>query len=259
MSVDLSKVQEQAPHLVDLVKATKVNLEKSGINPDIDMAAVLAIFDDSGSAQGLYQSGEIQKVADLAFAAGLVFDDDGEVPTAFFSNTVKDLGSVNLGNCRGFIAKQSPRWNGTEYAKALRWIIEQAGFGNVDLSTASRPGGFFRKGSGGGLSVKGTAEYPTFAIFVTDGQPQDPQETIALLTAMSQLPIFVQFVGVGPSSFPFLESLDDLSGRYIDNAGFFDAKNAKDQQGMLAGLLNEFPQYYPKARAKGLIGTKVSA
>jgi hypothetical protein len=253
MGISLTKVQEEAPHLVSLVKATTVSLRKIGIDPEANKAAVLAIFDDSGSAQGLYNSGEIQRVADMAFAAGLVFDDDGEVPAAFFSNTVKDLGSVNLGNCKDFIANQRPRWNGTEYAKALRWIIEQAGFANVDLSTNGSSGGFFHKSKAGTQSVKATAPYPTFAIFVTDGQPQDPAETKALLTAMSQLPIFVQFVGVGGASFAFLESLDELEGRFIDNAGFFDSKDASGQQEMLAGLLNEFPEYYQKARAQGLI------
>lgn len=249
MSVTLTKVQEQAPHLVSLVKATTVSLKKSGIDPSVDQAAVLAVFDDSGSARHLYDSGQIQHVADLAFVAGLVFDDDGEVPTAYFSNTIKDLGNVNLGNCNGFIAGQPRRYNGTQYAAALQWIIGQAGFSKVDLSTGG--GGLFRKSTP--QSVKATAPYPTFAIVVTDGQPQDQDETKALLTAMSQLPIFVQFVGVGPADFPFLESLDELEGRFIDNAGFFDSKEASNQQEMLSGLLNEFPEYYKKARTQGLI------
>ncbi len=253
MGVTLEKVQAEAPHLTPLVKATAANLRKAGIDPEANKAAVLAIFDDSGSAQSLYDSGEIQRVADMAFAAGLVFDDDGEVPAALFSNNVKDLGSVSLANCNGFIAAQDKRYNGTEYAKALEWIIGQAGFSSVDLGGGGGGGFLGRKSNGGSLSVKATAAYPTFAIFVTDGQPQDPEPTKKLLTAMSQLPIFVQFVGVGPASFAFLESLDELQGRYIDNAGFFDAKQASNQQQMLEGLLNEFPQYYQEARSKGLI------
>ena len=55
------------------------------------------------------------------------------------------------------------------------------------------------------------------------------------------------------ANFSFLKSLDELDGRFIDNAGFFDSKNAKDQDAMLAGLLNEFPSYYQEARSKGLI------
>jgi len=70
---------------------------------------------------------------------------------------------------------------------------------------------------------------------------------------MSQLPIFVQFVGVGPHRFEYLRNLDDLGGRLIDNAGFFDSKDARDTKGMLEGLLNEFPTYLKAARASGLV------
>lgn len=255
MAVSLRKVQEEAPHLVSLVKeVNRVSLQK-GLNPAHDKAAVLATFDCSGSASPLYQSGEIQNVADLAFAAGLVFDDDGSVPVSFFDNRAYDLGDITLSNCQGFIAKQSPRWGGTSYVSALNWIIDQAGYGRVDLGSAGGGGGgFFRRSSGSALSVKATAEYPVFAMFVTDGEPQDGNAAAELLVRMSQLPIFVQFVGVGPHRFSYLRQLDDLGGRLIDNAGFFDAKDAGgSQQGMLDGLLNEFPAYLREARAKGLV------
>ena len=69
MAVDLRKVQEEAPHMVSLVKNTmRVSLAK-GLDPRTVKAAVLATFDDSLSAQGLYFSGEMQKVADLASQA----------------------------------------------------------------------------------------------------------------------------------------------------------------------------------------------
>lgn len=256
MGVLLTKVEAEAPHLVDLVKATTVNLRKSGIDPDVDKAAVVATIDSSGSARGLYQSGEIQRVSDMAFAAGLVFDDDGDVPVSFFDNQVQDLGVINLSNCNGFIARQHPNYGSTDYVRALQWIIGQAGYSNVNLSSVggSSFGGFFRKAQQS-LSVKASAEYPMFAIFITDGEPNRGTEPAIrqLLTEMSQLPIFVQFVGVGSADFPFLESLDELEGRFIDNAGFFDSKKAANQQDMLAGLLNEFPQYYQEARTKGLI------
>lgn len=249
MSVSLSKVEQQAPHLVSLVKATTVNLRKSGIDPEANKAAVVATIDSSGSARELYASGEIQRVTDMLFAAGLVFDDDGEVPVSLFDSTVHDLGSINLGNCKDFISRQNPNWGSTNYVRALQWIIEQAGFSSVDLST----GGLFGRGK---QSVKATAAYPTFAAFVTDGEPNPgtENEIVKLLTAMSQLPIFVQFVGVGPWNFSFLHSLDELKDRFIDNAGFFDAKQASNQAEMLAGLLNEFPQYYQESRSKGLLG-----
>ncbi len=254
MAVDLRKVQAEAPHMVSLVKSTmRVSLDK-GLDPRTVKAAVLATFDDSGSARGLYLSGEMQKVADLAFAAGLVFDDDGSVPVSFFNNSVADLGNITLGNCSGFIARQNPAWGGTSYVAALNWIIDAAGYSNVNLGSNSGGGFFQRRNTGLSLSVKAVADYPVFAMVFTDGDPQDGEAASSLLVRMSQLPIFVQFVGVGPAQFTYLEKLDKLDGRLVDNAGFFAARDAGGAtEGMLKGLLNEFPGYIPAARKAGLI------
>lgn len=248
MAVSLSKVRDEAPHLVSLVKQTMTTAAQLGLDPRTDKAAVIATIDDSGSAQPLYRSGEVQTVADQAFAAGLVFDDDGTMPVSFFNNHVQDLGEITLSNCKGFIGKQRPQWGGTSYVAALKWIIQTAGFGNVNLGGG---GGFFSRGSK--LEVKAKSAYPTFAMFITDGEPQDGAQASELLTKMSQLPIFVQFVGIGPARFDYLRGLNDLDGRLIDNAGFFDAKEANDDQSMLKGLLNEFPSYLKDARRAGLI------
>ena len=254
MGVSMVEIEKKAPHLVNLVKEVNVSLKKSNFDPEANKAAVVATIDESGSTRDLFSSGEIQRVADLAFAAGLVFDDDGEVPVSYFDNSVHDLGSINLSNCKGFIANNRPHFGSTDYVGALEWIIDQAGYSDVKL-TSSKMSGLFRKSGTDPLSVKATAPYPTFAIFITDGEPNRGTEDAiyALLTQMSQLPIFVQFLGVGSWGFQFLRSLDDLSGRLIDNAGFFDAKDASNTEEMLAGLLNEFPEYYQKARAEGLI------
>ena len=205
----------------------------------------------------LYTDGTMQSVADIAFAAGLTFDDDGSVPVSLFDGSVNPLGELDLSNCKGFLDQHSRyRFGGTSYEAALRWIVDEAGFSNVNLDGGASGGGLFsrNKSSGGGLSVKASAAYPTYAIFVTDGEPQDPRQAEQYLRLMSQLPIFVQFVGVGTHNFEFLKGLDDMDGRFIDNANFFDAKDAGNDQGrMLELMLSEFPDYYVEARSKGLI------
>lgn len=258
MAVSLTKVRDEAPQLVSLVKAVnRVSLDK-GLNPAVDKAAVVVSLDDSGSAQDLYRSGEVQSVTDLVFAAGLVFDDDGSMPASFFSSSIKDLGEITLGNCNGFVAKQHPRWGGTSYVAAIQWVIQAAGFGHVNLGSSGggRGGLFGGWGSkpASALSVKATAPYPTYAAIVTDGEPQDGEAAADLLVRASQLPIFFQFLGVGPYNFSYLRKLDDLGGRLIDNAGFYDTKEARgDQTAMLSGMLNEYPAYLRAARAKGLV------
>jgi hypothetical protein len=253
-------VQEQAPHLVSLVKQTGVILDKKGINPESYKAAVVSTFDFSGSTEmepnHLYTDGTMQRVSDLGFAAGLTFDDDGEMPFSLFHNFILECEDVNLGNCDGYVNRvtRGKQMGGTSYVAALQWIIEQAGFGHVNLGGGGG-GGFLRKHSGPALSVKATAPYPTYALFVTDGEPQDGDKAAELLKLMSQLPIFVQFMGVGHHHFQYLRQLDDLDGRLIDNAGFFDTKDVgNDQNNMLESMLSEFPSYYAQARKVGLVG-----
>ncbi|MFZ1301893.1 MAG: VWA domain-containing protein [Candidatus Microsaccharimonas sp.] len=267
LSKKVEEVNAQAPHLSGMfTESAKIVLRK-GLNPDHFNAAVVASLDDSYSAQGLYASGEMQSATDMAFTAGFLFDDDGSVPVSFFSNDTKDLGEVTIGTVKGFVARQKPRWNGTSYVAALRWVIEQAGYSHIDLRnplTAAAPassGGFLGFGkrpvaspTEGPLTVKATTAVPTFAIIFTDGDPQDKEETEKLLRQMSQLPIFVQWIGVGDFKFTFLTKLNDLEGGLIDNSGFYDIKKAGgNQTKVLEGLLNEFPDYVNKAKQLGLI------
>jgi len=249
----LHKVESKAPHMVPLVQKTMFEARMLKLTPGRDKAAVLAIIDCSGSANKLFRDGTIQNTADMALAAGLTFDDDGAVPIAYFGSRVFELGEITLDNCAGFVERNPTKGGGTRYVPALKWVIKTAGYEKVNLTQSG--GGLFSRNRGSSkLEIKARAEYPVFVIFITDGEADDRKEAEKLITLMSQLPIFIQFVGVGPHTFRFLRQLDDLKGRMIDNAGFFDAKDAGgDESAMLRGLLNEFPEYIEKARKIGLI------
>lgn len=269
--LDLNKVRSEVPRLAKTVEQVGITLQKKGLDPTTNKAAVIMTLDHSGSTEmggnRLYSDGTMRDVADIAFSAGLHFDDDGEIPVSFFDQGIKDLGNMNLGNAEDFI---SSRWNydfgGTSYLAALKWIVRTAGFDGVDLSsvttvTTEKHGHFGRSHQQqvrGPLSVKATAEYPTFALVATDGEPQDSHaDIIEYMTLMSQLPIFVQFVGVGHHDFEFLRQLDEMDGRFVDNANFFDAKDANhDPEQMLGLMFEEFPDYYIKARNLGLVTSK---
>lgn len=259
MGISLDKVSAEAPHLISLVKeAISISLQK-GLDLSKVKAAALATIDCSGSTDKLFSSGEMQRVADLAFAAALPFDDDGSMPISYFGSRVHDLGEINLGNCKGFVSRHTSPGGSTRSSDALRWIIDTAGYGHVNLGSSvvgKRFLGFGHKPADK-LLVKAKAPYATFAICITDGEPDnnDVEATTDLLFRMSQLPIFVQFIGVGPHKFNYLHKLDGMTGRLIDNAGFFDAKEANGSvTAMLNGLLNEFPNYLKEAKQVGLIG-----
>jgi hypothetical protein len=286
MPVSVEKMQEiehKAPHLVSMVKQIGESLENMGIDPMTFLAAVVAAVDHSGSTNqfGLYSDFDhnhkstMDRVLDLAFAAGLNFDDDGEVPVWLFDTAVYELDDMNLGNCQNYLrVHRNYSFGGTSYLAPLRAIVEKAGFGHVNLGSlngyaapvsAPKRGLFGRhkapsthvgQAQSSGLSVKATAAYPTYGIIITDGDPQSDrkQDIRDYMTLISQLPIFIQFIGVGPDNFAFLSELDEMEGRFVDNANFFDSKDAGgDQVKMLELMMGEFPSYYRKASKLGLI------
>lgn len=260
MGVNMTKLQDEAPQLVSTVNMVKEISTAKGLNPDTNTAAVLATFDLSGSnemgSNRNYSSGLMQEVGDLCLASGFAFDDDGEVPFSYFHNHAIDLGNVTPATSQGFVAntwRQHPM-GGTSYLAALDWIVQSVGLGDVDLG---------RRGES--LEVKMQTPYPAFAIFATDGEPQDSEAAIEeRLRRISQLPIFVQFVGVGNHRFSFLKKLNNLRGTLLDSVGFFDSKDVLNSRRartpedrkrlMLSALLSEFPKYYGNARRVGLIG-----
>jgi hypothetical protein len=66
--------------------------------------------------------------------------------------------------------------------------------------------------------------------------------------------VFWQFVGVGKASYGVLEKLDTLTGRTVDNAGFFavdDLDSLQDDQ-LYSRLLSEFPAWLRSATAAGI-------
>jgi hypothetical protein len=67
--------------------------------------------------------------------------------------------------------------------------------------------------------------------------------------------IFWQFVGIGKEKFNFLQKLDDLTERFIDNADFFklnDFNSISDEE-LYDRILTEFPTWLKEAREKGII------
>lgn len=248
MPINLDKVQQHAPGLVNLAKDATVSLAKHSL--ENHKANVIMILDVSGSTSRLYADGVIQSVANQAFMMSLAFDDDGEVPLCLFESGSHDAGVMTIENYQGYIDAEvrKVRMGGTSYADAISWGIDQAGF---------RP-----KKRRFGKSKSGNTSVPTYALFVTDGEPTDSRAAIQQqLSEASNYPIFWQFVGVGGVRFPFLESLDTMQGRRVDNAGFFavsDPRTLTNEQ-MYNNLLSEYPSWLNTASAAGVLTSVATA
>lgn len=95
-------------------------------------------------------------------------------------------------------------------------------------------------------------EAPVFVIFITDGDNNDHSETTQLIKDYSSKGMFIQFVGIGSAGFQYLQKLDDMQGRVLDNVDFFAVNNIDKMESdeLYSKLLTEFPEWVVSAKAK---------
>ncbi|WP_330253582.1 VWA domain-containing protein [Nocardia sp. NBC_00565] len=96
---------------------------------------------------------------------------------------------------------------------------------------------------------------PTLVLFFTDGGFAKKREITALMRDASRLPAFWQFVGLGKANYGLLRTLDEMSDRVVDNAGFFaiDDIDQVDDAQLYARLLGEFPDWLHAAGRAGIL------
>jgi len=255
-SINLEKrVEQAAPQLVSLVKSAGVSLVKAGMGQH--RAKVCLVLDISGSMSGLYSSGAVQKFAERILALGCRFDDDGEIDVFLFGKNVHQGEPMGLSNWSDYIKKmikRHPLEGDTRYGVAIEAVRRH----------------YFPDSKGGERKTPLKAAVPVYVMFVTDGSTSDKPLTERQIRWSSHEPIFWQFMGIGKgrkskskalanfadSDFPFLEKLDELDGRLIDNADFFSvASPAEHADSALFDLLmTEYPQWVKMASQRGLIG-----
>lgn len=228
MTISLAKIEQQAPGLVSLAKTAAVSLKKSGLGGQ--RAAVQLVLDHSGSMRSFYANGSVQRLAEQALGLSVNVDDDGSVPLIFFGSQAEQHDDIRLDNYSGLVdrAHQVIRWGSTNYVAAMNAAISEY------------------QGSG--------ATDPALVIFQTDGEPDDRAGVERVLRDASKLPIFWAFVGFG-GRVSFLEKLDDLTGRVVDNASFFHARDPlrTSDADLYDGITREFAGWLTAARAAGIL------
>jgi stress response protein SCP2 len=244
--VDLEKkLALQAPQLLSLVKTAGVSLEKKGLGEHT--ARVALVLDISGSMASLYRSGAVQRLAERVLALGLRFDDDGEVDVFLFGKKVHHPEpGLRLEGHQQYIAdviKRNKLEFDTRYGAAMSAVREH----------------YF--GTSGARTGPVSERVPVYVMFITDGAPSDKSVATQQLTSASFEPLFWQFMGIGPArQFSFLQRLDDLGGRYTDNADFFAigqdelmGRRPISDEALFEQLMNEYPDWLRRARAQRLL------
>ncbi|MFH8618118.1 VWA domain-containing protein [Streptomyces sp. NPDC017979] len=238
--IDLRKVQEKAPGLVSLYKKAGRSLRKHSMEGQ--RVAVYLVLDYSGSMKDYYRDGSVQAFADRVLSLSANLDDDGRVPTVFFSTDVDAVTEISLDNHHGRVAEIVAglgHMGKTSYHLAMDAVIDHY----VD-------------------QTDGGAKDPALVVFQTDGGPINKLAAERYLCKSSKLPLFWQFVGFGntrSTQFDFLRKLDELpvpTKRAVDNAGFFHAgaepSKVADAE-LYDRMLAEFPRWLSAARAQGIV------
>jgi uncharacterized protein YegL len=221
--ISLEKVQSQAPELVKLYKdAGAVILEKGLRN---ESAAVAAVVDHSASMSPLYENGFVQSAVEKVLAASFHFD-DGKIPVVLFDSKAHEPFIVSIENFRG--AVRQGYMGTTNYAAAMQKILEVH---KQEISQGK----------------------PVFVVFFTDGEPNSRADAEKVIRESSDKSVFWMFVGVGGNRFPFLEKLDDLKNRVVDNADFFVFNRGMTDKELYNKMMNEFPYWLAETRRRGIV------
>jgi stress response protein SCP2 len=257
----------QPPQMVNLVKKAGISLEKKGLSEH--RARVALCLDISLSMSRLYKSGKVQALCERVLGMAVQFDDDGACDVFTFGTGGYDEGPLDLHNYQGWIPEMLKRRRlegGTNYKLAMQAVRRH----------------YFPDAAGGKRTSPLQEQLPVYVIFVTDGQTTDQGGTKQQVEWSSYEPLFWQFMAIGQSSrnvtagvappkkknmfaarmaaltagnFQFLEELDDMPGRFVDNADFFsvaDPAELSDEQ-LYDLMMNEYPGWLKLARSQGLL------
>ncbi|UWX97834.1 VWA domain-containing protein [Arthrobacter zhaoxinii] len=254
MPLSLDKVAEKAPSLLSLAKNASAAVDMSGLNGQT--AKVALVLDFSASMHSQYRSGAMQRLAEKVLALATQFDDDGAIDFFVFDSGAAHLGEISLDDFSDGVSRLigKRRMGTTNYAAAFLAVRDHFGF-PAALKTSTRKGLF-----GGPKKVEpaaGTvpADQPVYALFLTDGAPDSKPAAVKALTEVSTTPIFWKFLSIGREEMAFLQKLDDLDERFIDNADY-KAVGDTDQlsdTALFEAMLDEYPAWIAEARTKGLI------
>lgn len=202
-------------------------------NITASIARVVFVLDHSGSMRNMYKDGTVQNVLERIFPVAMCFDDNAELEFYWFDNLYKEFEPVTVENLEGYVQKVilsgKDHFGGTCYAPVMEHILNR--YGKMDR-----------------------ANIPTFVIFITDGANSDKTAAKAVLTEASHYNIFWKFIGIGNDKFEFLERLDNLKGRFIDNANFVSVNNLSqiDDRTLYSLILEEYNDWLTLCRTNGI-------
>ena len=255
MALSLEKINEQAPGLLSLAKTASQAVDLSGLNGQ--KAKVAVALDYSGSMGRVYRSGAMQRLVEKALALATQFDDDGAIDFFVFDSTAAYLGEISIDDFAGSVDRltKGRPMGSTNYADAFLTIRDHFGFAPPAPPKTRFLG--FRNALPAKTPPPQTtpADLPVCGLFLTDGAPDSGRAAVQALTQVSTAPIFWKFLSLGSQSMAFLEKLDTLTERFVDNANYepIGDVDAISDAALFGKMLTEFRDWLNEVRTMGLI------
>lgn len=234
--------------VINLDKATKdakIVLEKKEIFGE--KANIKLVVDHSGSTGSFFRHGVVQATIERILAVGMNMDSNKSIEVYAFNGNVTYIGEANESNIEDFVNKVFLKKvrveGGTRYSPAMQAVVQ-------DIEKEPKAPGLLSKLFGKKEEPVIDKDLPTLVFFVTDGENSDQNITTSYMQEVSSKPIFWQFIGIGYDKMPFLDKLDTMKGRVVDNANFIRAKDIQNMTNseLYEEILNEYPLWLKEAR-----------
>ncbi|WP_029895572.1 vWA domain-containing protein [Nocardia brasiliensis] len=202
-------------------------------------ARVVLVLDKTGSMQKQYRNQVVHRVVQRMVPIATQLDDNGRLEAYLYALSFAKLPDITV--------EHSDEWAQTYLHLAGNHAgidYDRIGGRNDELPIMRDILSSVRPGDG-----------PALILFFTDGGFANKREISALMREAARLPVFWQFIGLGKANYGLLRTLDELSDRLVDNAGFFaldDIDRVGDGE-LYTRLLGEFPDWLRAARAAGVL------
>lgn len=198
-------------------------------------ARVLLVIDKTGSMHRQYATKAIHRVVERMVPVAVQLDDDGALECYLYARSFAKLPDLHVADLERW-PDEYLHLNGTHGGIPYGPI----GGANDEIPIITEIISKLRAGDA----------MPTLVLFFTDGGFSRRREIEALIRNAARLPAFWQFVGIGHADYGLLEKLDELTGRIVDNAGFFalDDIDSVTDAVLYERLLSEFPTWVQHAK-----------
>lgn len=202
---------------------------------------VILVIDKTGSMSRRYSGGEVAEIVRRMVPVATQLDSDGQLEAYLYGVKFAKLPDVTVDGADDWITEYihlHGRHGGIDYDRQIGGVNDEIPIMSEVIA-----------------SLGHDTSAPTLVLFFTDGGFNKRAAIQKLMRQASSKPAFWQFIGIGRSGFGVLEKLDTLSGRAVDNAGFFSVDNVDtlSDSRLYELLLSEYPDWLRAARAAKIL------